>query len=110
MNLLRKMIAYKLFRKRKDQTLAPLFINKRQVIVLNQWLEAEEHQTNGYAFRPGWHCCVKPFAPHLSEKDRAWYKVEIENYEFFTRPESQGGVWVLAQRMKALEEINKEVN
>jgi len=104
------VIAYKLFRKRKDKTLAPLFINKKQVIILNEWLKAEEHQTSGYAFRPGWHCCVEPLAPHLSEKDRFWFKVEVEDFIYFKRPASQGGVWVLAQRMKVLEEINKDIN
>ena len=35
------MLAYKLFRKRKDGTLGPLFINRKQVIVPNVWLPAK---------------------------------------------------------------------
>jgi hypothetical protein len=50
------MIAYKLFRKLKDGSLAPLFINKKTRIPLNKWLDAEPHPTKGFAFRKGWHC------------------------------------------------------
>ena len=99
------MIAYKLFRKRKNGTLGPLFINKRQVIKIGEWLSAEDHKTKGYAHRPGWHCCKKPEAPHLSEKDRVWCKVEVDRFKYFERPESQGGVWILAQELKVLEEM-----
>jgi hypothetical protein len=31
---------------------------------------------------------------------RVWKQVEIEDYVELKRPESQGGVWYLAQRMK----------
>ena len=99
------MIAYKLIRKLKDGTLSPLFINKRSRIPLDVWLDAEEHQTKGYAFRKGWHCTLKPIAPHLSTKDRVWIEVEIEDWETYQRPESQGGTWVLAQRMKVIREL-----
>jgi hypothetical protein len=100
------MIAYKLFRKLKDGSLAPLFINKKSRIPLNQWLEAEPHLTKGFAFRKGWHCTLEPKAPHLSTKDRVWAEVEIDNYEYYNRPESQGGTWVLAQKMKVIRELN----
>ena len=96
------MLAYKLFRERKNGSLGPLFINKRQVINIGEWLPAEAHKTKGYAFRPGWHCCLKPEAPHLSEKGRVWAEVEIENYTFYERPANQGGKWVLAQQMRVL--------
>lgn len=98
------MIAYKLVRKLKDGTLAPLFINKRQRLVLDEWLSAEEHPTKGYGVRKGWHCLKKPNAPHLSEKNRVWVEVEVEDFELFNRPESQGGEWILAQRMKIIKE------
>jgi hypothetical protein len=97
------MIAYKLFRKRKDGTLGPLFINRKQRVHPKVWYEAEEHLTPGYSFRPGWHCCSQPVAPHLSEEGRVWCKVLIYEYTRHTRPESQGGLWFTAQKMKVLE-------
>ena len=100
------MLAYKLLRERKDGTLGPLFINQRQRIPIGEWLTAEAHPTKGYAFRPGWHCLFSPVAPHLSERGRKWYRVLIEDYETFTRPECQGGKWALAKRMMVLEGIS----
>jgi hypothetical protein len=49
----------------------------------------------------------KPEAPHLklSLADgtrRAWYQVEMQNVTDYARPESQGGTWVLAQRIRIL--------
>lgn len=97
------MIAYKLFNQRKDGTLGPLFINRKQRIQLDQWYNAEVHLTKGYAFRPGWHCCSTPNAPHLSKKDRVWCKVAIMKYTEHQRPESQGGLWYTAMKMKVIE-------
>lgn len=94
--------AYKLFRVRKDGTIGPLFINARQRIPLNEWLPAGDHPTKGFAHRPGWHCTLAPVAPHLNEKGRAWFKVEVEDFRKFNRPESQGGTWVLAERMRVV--------
>jgi len=34
-----------------------------------------------------------------------WVEVEVEDIELHDRPESQGGTWVLAQRMKVLREL-----
>lgn len=99
------MIGYKLFSVKKDGSIGPLFINRRQRLSLNVWYDAEDIPTKGYAHRPGWHCTLRPEAPHLSEKDRKWYKVEVEDFEYHKRPESQGGMWVLAQRLRILEEI-----
>lgn len=99
------MIAYKLFRKMKDGSLAPLFINKRLRLELGKWYDSELHPTKGYAVRQGWHCCAEPKAPHLSKKGRTWCKVEIEKYTEFHRPASQGGLWYLADKMKVIEEI-----
>lgn len=99
------MRAYKLLRERKNGTLGPLFINRRQIIPINQWLAAEPHKTKGYAFRPGWHTTAKPEAPHLSMKGRAWYEVQIENFEEFQRPASQGGRWFVAQQMKVIRKV-----
>jgi hypothetical protein len=99
------MIAYKLFRKRKNGTLGPLFINRTLVIPQGQWLKAEAHLTKGYKFRPGWHCCAFPKAPHLSMKDRVWCEVEIEDFESVVRPENQGGLWYLAKNLRMIGEI-----
>lgn len=97
------MLAYKLFRLRKSGTLGSLFINRRQVIPMNVWLVAEPHLTKGYSFRPGWHCTVAPNAPHLSMKDRVWCVVEVKGITRFERPESQGGTWILAKKLRVLE-------
>ena len=99
------MIAYKLFRIRRNGTAGSLFINRRQVIPFGTWLQAEDHPTKNFAHRPGWHCCEHPVAPHLSMKDRIWCAVEIEDFVPFTRPAAQGGLWYLAQRMKVLHPI-----
>lgn len=97
------MKAYKLVRRRKDNSLGPLFINSRLRIPIGEWMEAEDHPTKGYAHRPGWHCCLKPIAPHLTTKGRVWIEVEIQDYKKYNRPESQGGTWVLANRMKVVK-------
>jgi hypothetical protein len=99
------MIAYKLLKKRKNGTLGPLFINAKQLIPIGEWLNAEAHKTKGFAFRPGWHCTEWPYAPHLSEKGRVWCRVEVEEYKKYPRPESQGGGWLLAEKMKVLGEL-----
>ncbi len=99
------MIAYKLFKLRKNGTIGPLFINVRLVIDLGAWLEAEDHPTKGFAHRPGWHCGDTPEAPHLSERGRRWFKVEIKDFYRFPRPKHQGGEWLIAQRMRVLEEV-----
>lgn len=98
-----KKIVYKLLRKRKDGTLGPLFINKKQIIPIGEWLNAESHPTKGYAFRPFWHCCSEPVAPHLSTKNRVWCKAEIKQFKEFKRPTNQGGVWYLAEKIKIIK-------
>jgi hypothetical protein len=99
------MIAYKLVRKLKDGNVTPLFINKSFKIPFNTWLEAESHPTKGFKVRPFWHCTSQPVAPHLSEKNRVWVKMEIEDFEEFKRPNNQGGLWYLAKKVKFLEII-----
>jgi len=100
------MVAYKLFKSRKDGSIGPLYINCLQRIDMNVWLEAEDHPTKGFAHRPGWHCCTTPSAPHIKEKEeRVWYLVEIEDYTEFIRPKNQGGKWYLANRMKVIERL-----
>lgn len=99
------MIGYKLFRKRKDGTYGPLFINRslRLEIGKNYW--AESHPTKGYTVRPGWHICSTPNAPHLGKKDRVWCKVQFTHEETIVRPAYQGGIWYLGSKMKVMEEL-----
>ena len=100
------MIGYKLFRKRKDGTYGPLFINRRLRIETNDWHLAEAHRTKGYAFRPGWHICPTKHAPHLKMKtDRVWCRVQFFDAVTIERPENQGGYWWLADRMRIMEEV-----
>lgn len=98
-------LAYKLFRKRKNGTLGPLFINRKQIVDIGIEYAAEEHRTKGFAFRPGWHCCKEPLAPHLSKKDRVWCLVDIKDHTEHQRPASQGGVWYTANSLKVIKEL-----
>lgn len=98
---------WKLFRKRKDGTLGPLFINRRQVIETGVWLPAEDHETPGYKHRPGWHATLTPKAPHLAGglangEERVWRRVALRGTTLYDRPGSQGGTWVLAEEMMVL--------
>ena len=109
------MIAYKLLRKKNDNKLYPLFIDKKNETKLGIWLNAKCIPTKGFAIREGFHCCYKPYAPHLktelkSGEKRVWVECEIEDYETYNRPESQCGTWLLAKRIKLIRELtNNEV-
>lgn len=112
MNVDRKISipAFKLLRVRKDGSLGPLFINRKQIIRPGRWLKAECHPTKGFAIRPGWHVTTKPVAPHLSMVGRRWMIVEVRDCEEIKRPVSQGGTWLIAKWMKVvapLENSNK---
>lgn len=96
------MIAWKLFRQMKDGSIAPLFINKRMRLRDNVWYKAKCYPTKGFAVRKGFHVTAEPRAPHLTEKGRVWRKVLINGYTEFQRPESQGGLWYLADEMMVL--------
>lgn len=103
-----EIIGYKLFRTGRDGSLHPLFINRNAVIHMGEWLPAESHPTPGFAFRPGWHACFQPVAPHLkmnlaSGERRVWCRVALRGTTKYDRPESQGGSWVLAKELKVLE-------
>lgn len=91
---------YKLVTVRKDGSYGPLFINKSQRLPVGEWLPAESHPTSGFKVRPYWHATSEPVAPHLSERGRAWVRVELDGVQEYARPESQGGVWYLADRMR----------
>lgn len=103
-----RAIVWKLFKLRKNGSLGPLFINAKAVIPVGEWMQAEAHATKGFAYRPGWHACFRPVAPHLSENPKAgprrvWARCEAEGITTYDRPESQGGAWVLAERLRVLE-------
>lgn len=100
------MKVYKLFNLRKNGTLGPLFINRRQVIPLNKWLQAENHPTKGFKERQGWHTVQKQEAEHLSEIGRVWCECEVQDYYEYPRPRNQGGSWIIAQKIK----VNKICN
>lgn len=103
------MIAYKLFRIRKDGTLGPLFIDARLRVPVGKWMQAKAVRTEGFAFRPGWHVCSRKSAPHLSKRGRVWCKVSIDDDGWIIphhRPLSQGGLWYTAQRMKVLKVLS----
>jgi hypothetical protein len=100
------MKVYKLVRKMKDGSLSSLFINKKSRFSIGKWIDSEPHPTKGFAFRQGWHCTLKPEAPHLSKMNRVWVEAEVQDYEYFARPDGQGGLWVLAQKIKILKEVD----
>lgn len=97
------MIGFKLFKRRADGSLGPLFINQRQRLEVGVTYEAEDHPTKGFAHRPGWHVCSEQNAPHLSKKGRVWAKVKITGCTRHERPKSQGGLWFTAKTMTILE-------
>ena len=104
------MKAFKLMRI-KNGVLYPLFINRRQPTPIGQWLPAECHPTKGFAVRQGWHCCFQPVAPHLKQRlangeQRVWVECDVADWASYDRPESQGGAWILAQKMRVLRILN----
>jgi hypothetical protein len=101
------MIAYKLFRVRRDGSLGSLFINRTARIAIKETLQADSYITPGYAFRPGWHCCQFPNAPHLTMKGRQWWAVDIADFDTMERPAAQGGRWYLAQKMRVLVPVTQ---
>lgn len=107
------MTAYKLFRLRKDGTLGSLFVNRRAVLPPGAWLDASDaHPHPGLAHRPGWHCCGEMRAPHIklllkNGERRVWAQVTMGGrVKTQLRPQSQGGLWFLADWIK-IEEVLK---
>ena len=107
------VVGYKIFHVRKDGTIGPLFINRKQVVPQGEWLPAEDPgPQRGYQHRPGWHAAPKPEAPHLMTKsgklatDRRWYKVHLRDAEKIKRPKAQGGHWYLAKQMKVVGPVD----
>jgi hypothetical protein len=99
--------AYKLLRKRKNGSIGSLFVDRTTKLPLGKWLSAVDHKPTNLAHRPGWHCLPRPLAPHLSEKGRVWCVVEVDDFKKIDRPQSQGGTWLLANRMRIVKELSE---
>lgn len=117
------MVAYKLFRIRKrDKSIAPLFIGASSKLVLGEWLQAKNIPTKGYSIRPGWHCLKTPNAPHLSMENRYWFEVEIPDtilspsladtqevpvggYYEYPMPNKYGGIWLISGEIKIIKKL-----
>ena len=104
------MNAYKLVRLGKDGNIYPLFIGKKTPFKMNEWMVSECIPTKGFAVRQGFHCCFEMNAPHLkkvlkSGERRVWIRCKVADYTTYDRPESQGGAWILADKMKVVEII-----
>ena len=93
---------WKLFRVMKSGEIKPLFIGKTEALPIGEMMDAKDIPTKGFAHRPGWHCTLTPNAPHLKDTDnrRIWLEVYIEDFVTYDRPESQGGTWVLSDKMR----------
>lgn len=104
-----KIICYKLVRLRKNNTLGSLFINRKAILPLNKWIDSKFFPTKGYAERFGWHCTYYPYAPHLKQDNqtRVWVKCEVEECTEYIRPKSQGGIWVLANKIKIIKVLSE---
>jgi hypothetical protein len=99
--------AYKLFRKRKDGTLGPLFIGASQRITIGEWMEAEDIPTKGFAHRPGWHAGLVP-ETHIQENDnRVWCECLIKDYYPF-QLNSKQKEWQIAKWLKVVKELTAE--
>lgn len=95
------MIAYKLFKIRKDGSIGSLFINLSEKYELNQWMVANPYPTKGFAFRQGFHCLLKPEAPHLkmelaSGEKRAFLRLRLMIMIFLLGPNLRvgNGFWL----------------
>lgn len=100
---------WKLFRLMKNGSIRSLFINKTRDLQTGIWMESESHPTKGFAVRPGWHCCLEPRAPHLKTEGRVWREVEMQGITEFSRPECQGGTWILADRIRIIQNENDQM-
>ena len=122
------MIAYKLFRKKKnDDNIYPLYVLANEPTPMNKWLEAKsgERTPKGkvksrlgeLAYRPGWHCSERPIATHIGEKenpkdklpsyrakDQVWCLVEVEDKIDYQPLADKAGISV---RDKCLKYIPK---
>jgi hypothetical protein len=96
------MIAYKLFRTKKDNKIYPLYVLANEPTPMGVWLEAQEGERTEkgkvksrlgeLAYRPGWHCSERPIAMHIGDKanpkdskpsyranDQVWCEIEVDD-------------------------------
>ena len=79
-------IGYKLFEQDTDGNLYPLFIDKKTVYHIGEWIKAENHPTKGFAARPGLHVgqiCSAPWlmstdGTYKSQRSKYWKRVWCE--------------------------------
>ena len=77
---------FKLFEMDTENNLYPLFIDKKTVYPIGEWIYAENHPTNGYAKRPGLHVgeiCSAPWlmsadGTYKSQRSKYWKRVWCE--------------------------------
>ena len=92
-DVLTKKVAFKLVRLRKDGTVGPLFIDRGftpEVGPRAMWYRAKFNPTKGFAER------------------RVWVECRVACFRTYSRPESQGGTWILADRIKFVK-IRKDL-
>lgn len=73
----------------KDGILHPLFVDREQEVPVGVWLTAQVARRNAMgkvlsklgplAFRPGWHLCEVPYAPHIGIKEDGKIKYMHDN-------------------------------
>ena len=107
--ILKTTKAYKLLSVKADGELSPLFIDKKQKVKTGEWVHAKSVPTDGFQLRSGWHSCVKPSAPHLTEKGRQWFHIEICNYKKFKKSKTQGGIWYVSEWMKVGKPVKSKI-
>ena len=77
---------YKLFEQAPDGKLYALFIDKNTIMPKDEWLQAGNYPTKGFAVRPGYHIGEIPSAPWLmssngtykSQRRKHWRRVWAE--------------------------------
>lgn len=77
---------YKLFEMDKFGNLYPLFIDKKTIYPIGEWIHAKNQPTKGYAKRPGIHCgeiCSAPWlmsadGTYKSQRGKSWKRVWCE--------------------------------
>jgi hypothetical protein len=110
---MRSKHAYKLLRVRPDGSLGSLFFARKARLPTGKWLPAQNLHQKGFAYRPGWHACPWPVAPHLKMKlatgeTRAWFLVHLRQVTVHERDESQGGTWYTARQLKIIRRLEKK--
>ena len=70
---------FKLFEMDTENNLYPLFIDKKTIYPIGEWIQAENHPTKGFASRPGIHVGQLCSAPWLMSTDGI-YKSQRSKY------------------------------